>query len=148
MENSADNGYNIYHHLLVEAKPKTVYDAITLPEHLNNWWPLKSSGEPKIGTEYNFYFGDKYDWYGKVSRCKTYQSFHIKMTASDEDWNPTSFGFDLEKDDMGTGLTFQHIGWRACNTHFKTASYCWAILLKGLKDYVEKGTIVPFDKRS
>lgn len=33
MENSVDSGYNIYHHLFVEAKPKAVYDAITLPEH-------------------------------------------------------------------------------------------------------------------
>lgn len=148
MENSVDNGYNIYHHLHVKASPKTVYEAITLPEHLNNWWPLKSTGKPNIGTEYNFYFGDDYDWYAEVIQSVLNESFHVKMTQADEDWNPTRFGFDLQENGGETELTFQHMNWPACNTHFKTASYCWAILLKDLKNYIENGAIVPFEERS
>lgn len=141
-------GFNIYHHLHIEKSPETVFGALTQPEHLNNWWPLKSSGEPKVGAEYNFYFGDEYDWYGKVTHCLPNSFFQVKMTKSNEDWDSTSFGFDLEGDKKGTKVTFQHIGWPACNTHFKTASYCWAILLKDLKNYIENGVIVPFEKRS
>jgi len=141
-------GFNIYHHLHIEKDPASVFDAVTQPGHLNNWWPLKSRGKPEIGAEYNFYFGDEYDWYAEVTDCVPDKSFHVKMTKSDKDWDPTSFGFDLLKDENGTQLTFQHINWPACNTHFKTASYCWAILLKDLKNYIENGVIVPFEKRS
>lgn len=141
-------GFNIYHHLHIEKSPDAVFDALTQPEHLNNWWPLKSTGKPKIGAKYNFHFSDEYDWYAEVIHCVANESFHVKMTQSDEDWDPTSFGFDLQKDSNGTQLTFQHVNWPACNTHFKTASYCWAILLKDLKNYVEHGVIVPFEQRS
>lgn len=141
-------GFNIYHHLHIEKDTGSVFDAITQPQHLNNWWPLKSTGEPKVGNEYNFYFGDEYDWYAEVTDCTTNKAFHVKMTLSDEDWAPTSFGFDLDEDEKGTQLTFQHINWPDCNTHFKTASYCWALLLRDLKNYVEKEIIVPFEKRS
>lgn len=141
-------GFNIYRHLHIKKDPGSVFDAITQPQHLNNWWPLKSTGEPKVGNEYNFYFGDEFNWYAEVTDCITNKAFHVKMTRSDEEWTPTSFGFDLEGDEKGTKVTFQHIDWPSCNTHFKTASYCWALLLRDLKNYVEKGIIVPFGKRS
>ena len=140
--------FNIYHYLHIEKDQESVFDALTQPQHLNNWWPLKSTGKPKIGSEYNFYFGDEYDWYAEVIRCVPNESFHVKMTQSDEDWASTSFGFDLKGNKNGANITFQHINWSSCNIHFKTASYCWAILLKELKNYVEKGIVVPFEERS
>ncbi|MAL17906.1 MAG: hypothetical protein CL670_06520 [Balneola sp.] len=140
--------FDIFHFLVIKKDKKEVFDAITKPEHLNNWWPLKSSGEPKVGSEYNFYFGEEYDWYAEVIESVTNTSFHVRMTKSDKDWNPTSFGFELNDAEDGTEVTFQHTGWPSCNTHFKTASYCWAILLKNLKEYVEHDTIVPFEARS
>jgi hypothetical protein len=69
------------------------------------------------------------------------------MTDSDEDWDPTSFGFDLEPQEAGTAVKFWHKGWPTLNHHFRRSSYCWAILLQGLKNYVEKGIIVPFEER-
>lgn len=76
-----------------------------------------------------------------------YKSFHIKMTESDQDWNPTSFGFELEEMGEKVVVKFSHTNWPSCNDHFKISSYCWAILLQGLKNYVEKGVIVPFEER-
>ena len=139
--------FNIYHHLVINKEPKAVFEARTKPEYLNNWWPLKSSGKPVAGTEYNLYFGDKYDWYGEVVKSVPNQSFQIKMTKSDKDWDPTSFGFDLEKHSKSRAVTFQHVNWPECNIHFKTSSFCWAILLKDLKNYLEQGVIIPFENR-
>lgn len=117
------------------------------PEHLVNWWPLKCSGVPKVGEEYNFNFTDQYDWYAKVKSVQEGEHIHYKMTKSDKDWNPTTFGFDLEEKNNGVYLHFFHKGWPECNPHFKHSSFCWAMLLKGLKDYLEKGIIVPFKDR-
>ena len=140
--------YNIHHDLLIKKSSSAIFDAISQPIHLENWWPLKCSGSPEIGTTYNFFFEAPYDWYGEVTKCKKDISFHIKMTQSDVDWNPTTFGFDLEQMDGGTMVHFWHKDWPECNHHFKRSSYCWAILLRGLKNYVEKGVILPFEERS
>ena len=143
------NSYGIYHDLTINSSIEKVYGAVSEPEHLVNWWPLKCKGEPKLGSEYNFYFTPEYDWYGKVIDFKPKQSFHIKMTKSDLDWNSTIFGFDMEDNNKDSvNLRFFHIGWPKCNSHYRIASFCWAMLLKGLKDYVEKGIILPFEERS
>ncbi len=140
--------HNIYHDLYINASKQFVFDAVSLPEHLINWWPLKCSGKQVEGAVYNFFFTPEYDWYGQVEKCETANAFHIKMTQADADWNPTAFGFDLKEKDNGAMLSFWHKGWPVCNDHFKRSSYCWAILLQGLKTYLENGVIIPFEKRN
>jgi len=139
--------YSIFHDLIIEAPIEKIFEAISNPNHLENWWPLKCTGKPVGGETYNFYFTPEYDWYGKVITSEKNRSFHIKMLKSDEDWNSTSFGFDLEQSNAGVQVNFWHKGWPECNAHFRRSSFCWAILLNGLKNYVEKGVIVPFEQR-
>ena len=139
--------YNIHHDLVIKAPIEKVFESITSPSHLINWWPLKCSGIPRVNEEYNFYFTPEYDWYGKVINVAYPNTFHIKMTKSDDDWNPTSFGFDLEVIENNVQVHFWHKGWPECNAHFRRSSFCWAILLNGLKNYIEKGVIIPFDER-
>ena len=143
----ANQTYSIFHDLFLNADLDKVYDTIVQPDHLINWWPLKCSGTPELGHIYNFYFTPEYDWYGKVQKIEKNKCFHIKMTQSDPDWDPTSFGFDLQQEPNGIALQFWHIGWSECNHHFRRSSFCWAILLNGLKNYVEKGDIIPFEDR-
>tara|TARA_R110000868_G_scaffold53370_3_gene167641 strand:+ start:671 stop:1099 length:429 start_codon:yes stop_codon:yes gene_type:complete len=140
--------YNIYHNLIIKASPKEVFDAVSQPNHLDNWWTLKSSGKPELNAEYNLNFTDQYNWFCKVSKIKVNESIHFKMTKSDSDWNPTTFGFDLEAKENGAYLKFSHENWPANNDHFKHSSFCWAMLLNGLKNYVEKGVIIPFEDRN
>jgi len=141
-------GYNILHNLAIQSTIKEVFDAVSLPKHLNNWWTLKCTGKPELGYEYNLFFTSEYDWYGKVSQCVPNESFHISMTKSDLDWHETTFGFDLETTNTGTLVNFSHVNWPETNEHFRTASFCWAMLLNGLKNYIEKGVILPFEERS
>ena len=110
-----NESYSIYHDLIVKAPLNKVFDAITKPAHLVNWWPLKCAGNPKMGGEYNFYFSPEYDWYGQVVHFKSNRAFHIKMTRSDSDWNPTTFGFDLENANESVEIKFWYKGWPACN---------------------------------
>ena len=69
------------------------------------------------------------------------------MTNSDADWNPTTFGFTLEERENEVYLRFSHTGWVNNNDELKHSSFCWAMLLNGLKKYVEKGVIIPFEER-
>ncbi|RAI95073.1 SRPBCC family protein [Algoriphagus yeomjeoni] len=147
MGNSSDKSFSIFHTLTIKASVDKVFDAVSDPKHLVNWWPQRCTGSPKLGSIYNFYFSEEYDWFGKVVSVNPKKSIHIKMTESDQDWNPTTFGFDLEESGEKVVVKFSHTNWPACNEHFKIASYCWAILLQGLKNYLEKGIIVPFEER-
>ncbi|NNF32823.1 MAG: SRPBCC domain-containing protein [Saprospiraceae bacterium] len=137
----------IYHDVFIKSEPSKIYDAISTSQGLNNWWTLKSSGFSRVGEVYNFYFTPEYDWYGEVINADKDVSFYIKMTQADEDWIPTAFGFDFMKVQGGTRIQFWHKGWPECNHHFRRSSWCWAMLLNGLKNYVEKGIVVPFEDR-
>lgn len=132
----------------IDVKPQEVFEAISEPDLLMNWWPLTCDGKPELGAEYNFFFENPYDWYGKVSEIKRNEAFYIRMTKSDEDWDTTTFGFELRARNEGTLVQFSHRNWLKNNHHFRHSAYCWAILLKGLKNYLEKGVIVPFNDRS
>ena len=143
-----DKGFHIYHDLTVNAPIEKVFRAVSEPEHLVNWWPLKCTGKPELGAEYNFYFTPEYDWYGKVNKLIFNRKFYVKMTKSDLDWDTTTFGFDMTKENGDVILRFSHTDWLKCNSHYRIASFCWAMLLKGLKDYLEKGVILPFEERS
>ncbi len=140
--------HNIYHSLVIKANQENVFNAVTHPEHLNNWWTLESSGEPKLNAEYNLNFTKKYNWYGVVSEVKNNEAFCITMTKSDADWDNTIFGFHLKTVENGTQLDFAHKGWQKNNNEFRQSSFCWAMLLNGLKNYLEKGIIIPFEQRS
>lgn len=146
--NKRHEGFSIYHDLVIGAPPAKVFQAVSQPHRLINWWPQKCSGIPALGEEYNFFFTSEYDWYGKVSKIIPNKAFFIKMTRSDEDWDLTTFGFEIEEKPDGSLVKFSHKGWPYCNSHFRFSSYCWALLLKGLKDYVESGIIIPFENRS
>ena len=140
--------FSIHHDLVIRTSKENVFNAFTQSEHLNNWWTLKSSGKPELGAEYNLNFTDKYNWYCKVSKVEANKLFYIKMTNADADWNPTTFGFELNGHEHGTLVEFIHKDWLENNHEFRNASYCWALLLKGLKTYLETNVIVPFEKRA
>ncbi|WP_341227756.1 SRPBCC domain-containing protein [uncultured Arcticibacterium sp.] len=138
----------IYHNFIIKVSPEKVYRAISTPSDLENWWPLKCSGKPAFEELYNFNFTDEYNWYGKVVKAENAKAFYIKMTEADADWSPTTFGFDLEKTSEGyTYVEFWHKDWPALNRHLKYSSFCWASLLKDLRNYLERGTVVPFEDR-
>lgn len=148
MNTEQEKSYSIHHDIEIDSAIDKVFDAITKPEHLINWWPLKCTGQAEVGQQYNFYFTPEYDWYGKVAKLVENKAFHIQMTEADSDWNPTSFGFDLEENKKSVLVKFWHIGWPECNAHFRRSSFCWAMLLNGLKNYVERGVIVSFEERA
>jgi uncharacterized protein YndB with AHSA1/START domain len=139
--------HTIHHDLVIRTSKENVYNAITQPEHLNNWWSLESSGKPEVDAEYNLNFTDQYNWYFKVLDVKPNESFYLKATKTDKDWNPTTFGFNLKDHDHGTLVEFTHKDWQENNHEFRNTSYCWALLLKGLKKYLETGVVVPFEER-
>ena len=140
--------FTIKHGLIIKAKPSIVYEAVSQAKHLNNWWTLESESKAVLGEDFRLYFGPEYDWLAVVQNANQANAFEVKMKRTMKDWEATSFGFKLEPKDENTQVSFYHRGWETDGYHFQNTSYCWALLLKGLKDYVEKGIIIPFEKRA
>jgi hypothetical protein len=51
-----------------------------------------------------------------------------------------------EKDGVTQGR-FQHTGWPEANEHYSVLCYCWAMLLRLLKRYVEHGESTLYEDR-
>ena len=139
---------DIFFDILIHASPQKVFNSFCMPEHLDNWWTLKSSGRPEQDAAYNLNFTDTYNWFAKVDEVIPNERFYLKMTSSDPDWDPTTFGITLEAKGNDTLLKFSHKNWPENNHHYRHSAFCWAQLLNGLKNYVENGIVIPFEDRS
>lgn len=140
--------YEILHDLNIDCSPSMLYDAISIPGKLENWWPQTCTGKPELRAKYHFDFGPAYQWMGEVCEITPNSLFAIEMLDCDDDWMHTIFRFRISATDEGCRLTFEHEGWKSNESHFRHTSFCWALLLKGLKDYCENGTVIPFSQRA
>jgi uncharacterized protein YndB with AHSA1/START domain len=131
----------------IRARPPRVFEAVSTPDGLNNWWTLSSAGRPIEGTEYELNFGPEHHWRGVVACCVPDSEFELHITRGDADWTGTYVGFRLELRDRKTWVRFRHSGWPEPNEHFRVSCHCWALYLRVLRRYLESGEIVPYDRR-
>lgn len=139
--------YNIYHDIQISARPQEIFEAISTPQGLNAWWTVRSSGTPIIGKEYNFYFSEDYNWSAIVNTCNTDFAISFIMNHATDDWIGTKLNFTILPKDNYFILRLEHTGWRETSDHYRRTSYCWALYLKCLKDYVENDIIKPYEMR-
>ncbi|UOK42017.1 MULTISPECIES: SRPBCC family protein [Flavobacterium] len=139
----------IYHDLIINVSREKVFEAVSTPQGLNNWWTLHCKGKPGLNEKYNLYFGEGYDWFASLSKFNENEAIEFSMTDAMEEWLPTSFGFILKQENGDrTYVQFYHTNWYEVSQEFRIASYCWANLLRELKQYLEKGIITPFEDRN
>lgn len=138
---------DILHDFPTSAGPTAVFQAITTPAGLDQWWTARSSGVPVLGQEYQLWFGPGYDWRARVAECDDGRRFELEMTSADDDWTGTRVGFLLEPEQGHTRVRFSHTGWREANRHYRQSSYCWAMYLRLLQRYLEYGETVAYEDR-
>lgn len=139
----------IYHDFVIDVPREKVFEAVSTPEGLNNWWTLRCKGKPGLKEKYNLYFSEEYDWFANVSKFEENEVIEFSMTDAMDEWLPTQFGFILKKENADhTYVQFYHENWKEVSQEFRIASYCWANLLRQLKQYLEKGIITPFEERN
>lgn len=131
----------------IKASAAQVFEAISTPLGLANWWTKRSSGEPMSGAEWELWFGPEYDWSATVSRFVPNAEFELKFTKADDDWIGTRVGFVLKEKNGVTQIRFHHLGWPEANDHYEVSCYCWALYLRLLRRYVENGEVVLYEQR-
>lgn len=141
--------YTIYHDFVVNVSKEKFFEAVSTPTGLNNWWTLQCSGIPKLNEVYNLNFTDEFNWYAKISQFEENICIEFSMVEAMEEWLPTQFGFKLNEINTNkTEIEFYHTNWNEVSKEYKVASFCWAMLLNQLKNYLEKGIITPFSERN
>ncbi|MEO8138079.1 MAG: SRPBCC domain-containing protein [Gemmatimonadota bacterium] len=137
----------ILHDFPIQASAARVFEEITSPSGLDRWWTARSAGEPRVGTEYQLWFGPEYDWRARVTQSVPDRAFQLEMTVAGPDWAGTRIGFVLEEGAAATTVRFYHTGWPDQSDHYRISSFCWAMYLRILKRHLEHGEVVPYDQR-
>jgi uncharacterized protein YndB with AHSA1/START domain len=138
---------DIFHDFPIAVPAAKVFDAVSAPALLDEWWTKRSSGKPVTGTEYELWFGPEYDWRARVTQSVPEKRFELELVKADPDWLGTRVGFELEAAKDSTQVRFHHSGWPAGNEHYRISCYCWAMYLRILRRYLEFGEKVPYEKR-
>lgn len=138
---------DILHDFLINAPIARVFEAVSRPADLDQWWTKRSSGEPHEGAVYELWFGPAYDWRATVTRYVPNKAFELQLTSAVEDWQGTRVGFGLEPAEGKTQVRFHHTGWPEPNAHYRISGYCWAMYLRILKRYLEYGETVAYEDR-
>lgn len=112
--------------IYVEASPEIVFEVVSSPEHLRQWWPDDARYDPRPGSAGEIVFGD-HDAGGTVVpftvvSARPPQTFSFRWThPADEaaaEGNSLLVTFDLTPSGSGTLLRvteagFRELGWEA-----------------------------------
>lgn len=131
----------------IAAPPAAVFDAVSTPAGLDQWWTTRSAGTPSSGAVYDLWFDPDFHWRAEVVRYAPPHEIAYRMIQSDDDWAPTTLTIQLEPRDGGTWVRFRHAGWPEENEHFRVSCNCWALYLRVLRRWIEHGEEVPYAER-
>ncbi|MBM7784615.1 SRPBCC domain-containing protein [Tenggerimyces flavus] len=102
--------------LHVEASPEVVYEVISTPEHLREWWPDEADLEPVPGATGTVSFGDTKVVAVTVIEADPPRRFAFRWTHDENEvataHNSLLVTFDLVPSGTGTTLRFSETGYR------------------------------------
>ena len=143
----------------VEATPEVVYEVISTPEHLQEWWPDEAELEPVPGATGVITFGDRSSPDANVVPLTVLEadpprrfSFRWAYDQGDVATSTNSFlvTFDLVPAGAGTLLKltetgFREQGWEAAvlEEHYRDHVTGWDFFLPRLVTYVDRLVSTP-----
>lgn len=139
---------DICHQFQIKAPISDVCGAISTPEGLDSWWTLSSEGKPAVGEAYRFFFSKQFDWKAEVVRCSENELIEWRFSDAEPDWTGTRLVISLSEKEGLTWIDFRHLEWKSAGDHYRHTSFCWAMYLRLLKRYVERGEVVAYEARN
>ncbi len=135
----------IMHLIKIRAAQGKVYQAVSTPEGIRNWWTRDAALDPQIGGAGEFGF------YGhrmviKVKVAELAPPAHVAWDAVSSTggaFDGTTISFDLKSEDDITSLLFAHRGFKAGANNIASATTRWGFYLLSLKRYLETGKGTP-----
>lgn len=105
----------------IDASPATVFEVITSPEHLKEWWPDEAVIDPTPGADGELVFGDRSDPDVQIPKLRVVEAEPFRRFSfrwihpADEDpreGNSLLVTFELSASDDGTLLRMTESGFR------------------------------------
>ena len=79
----------------IKAPPDRVFRAVSDPASIDQWWTVRSSGQPAVGVTYDLDFGPEYQWRAVVTKSVPGAAFELRLTEADPGWVGSVVGFEL-----------------------------------------------------
>jgi uncharacterized protein YndB with AHSA1/START domain len=131
--------YEIYHEVGIKAAPEAIYQALTDPKKLAQWWTSDTRGESEVGSHLEFWFGELCQKF-EVVTLKPNELVRWKGAKGGiDEWVGTEISFALESDEGQCWVRFIHSGWKDNKGILAHCSTKWAVFMLSLKDLLEKG---------
>lgn len=142
---------SIQREIFVEASPEIVFDVVSRPEHVQQWWPDEARFEPTPGSVGDIVFGDRGTGHVAtftVIDVRPPRTFAFRWThPADEsaaEGNSLLVTFDLAPSGSGTLLRMTETGFRERGWSDAVAQGCyddhvngWDRFVPSLRDYAE-----------
>jgi uncharacterized protein YndB with AHSA1/START domain len=140
--------HDIHHYFQINCPIDKVFQGISDPEMIDQWWAVRSEGKAEKDGQYKLGFDIGYNWEAKVISYSSPTKFGLQIFKADNDWVNTTVLFELSPNgENQTNVHFHHTGWKEDNEHYRISNYCWAMYLRVLKRYLEHGEEVPYEDR-
>ncbi len=138
----------------IDASPATVFEVITSPEHLKEWWPDEAVIEPVPGSKGELVFGDRSSGEANIPQVTVVEAvpsrlFSFRWTHPDgeeaEEGNSLLITFELSESDGGTRLRmtetgFREMGWEVAvlEAQYQDHVSGWDFFVPQLVEYAAK----------
>jgi uncharacterized protein YndB with AHSA1/START domain len=135
----------------INASPATVFEVITRPEHLTEWWPDEAVVEPTPGAKGELVFGDRSSGEAHIPKLSVVEAVPSRLFSfrwahpEDEDareGNSLLVTFELTASGGGTLLRmtesgFREMGWEVAvlEQQYREHGEGWDFYLPRLVDY-------------
>ncbi len=130
----------IWHELHLHASPRAVYEALTDPKKIANWWTTDTRGKSAVGEKLEFWFCGQLAAEIVVTALEPDARVRWRVTDRGiDEWTDTEISFEIFRRDNKTILHLLHSKWRDTAKMFPECSMHWAIFLLSLKEFVDAG---------
>ena len=142
----------------INASPATVFEVITSPKHLTEWWPDDAVLEPTPGAKGELVFGDRSSGKAQVPKLVVVEAvpprlFSFRWTHPDDEdareGNSLLVTFELAASGAGTLLRmtesgFREMGWEVAvlEQQYREHVESWDYFLPRLVDYAATVEVV------
>lgn len=130
------------------APARDLFSAVSTPSALDSWWTSRSSGVPRVGERYNFYFNDNYDWYAEVIEYVAQEYITYRMIECSPEWLGTQLKFSvIPESPSTTTLILDHTHWDAESRELKITRLSWLKYLDNLRSFLENGISTTYESK-
>lgn len=132
---------DIRHRVGIAAPVEQVYEAVATVDGLNKWWSSDLTGSADLGGTLRF-FGDGVAM--DVVAQEPVRRVDWLCSRGPADWLNTKISFEVAPGEGEAVLLFAHSDWQQPTPFHYHCSTKWAVMLVGLKNWLEGGDPRPF----